>query len=116
MNKERIPQKEIITRDAFPASRKIYVKGKIHDIQVPMREISLEDTLHKLTGKKEPNPPVTVYDTSGAYTDPNCDIDITKGLDRIRLQWILDRGDVEELEQISSEYGQERLNLSLIHI
>ena len=110
MKSNTIPQKDTITRDPFPASKKIYVKGKLHDIEVAMREISLEDTTHKLTGKIEKNDPVTVYDTSGPYTDPNVTIDIKKGLDRLRSQWILDRNDVEELDDISSDYGKERMN------
>jgi phosphomethylpyrimidine synthase len=109
MRKDKIPSEGVITKDAFPASKKIYVDGKIHDIKVAMREIALEDTIHKSTGVVEPNAPVTVYDTSGPYTDPNINIDITKGIDRLRKQWILDREDVEALEKISSEYGQERL-------
>ena len=109
MKKENIPNQDIITRDAFPASQKIYVKGRIHDIQVPMREISLEDTVHKLTGNIEQNPSVTVYDTSGPYTDPSVTIDITKGIDRSREHWIKERGDVQELKSISSDYGLERL-------
>jgi phosphomethylpyrimidine synthase len=55
------------------------------------------------------NPPITIYDV-GPFTDPNIEIDIRKGLPRIREQWILDRNDVEELSEISSEYGKERLN------
>jgi phosphomethylpyrimidine synthase len=47
---------------------------------------------------------------TGPFTDPNIEIDIRKGLPRIREQWILDRNDVEELSEISSEYGKERLN------
>ncbi len=109
MKKDIIPNHDIITRTPFPASQKIYIKGKIHDIAVPMREIALEDTTHKLTGKVEKNPSVTVYDTSGAYTDPNAEIDITKGLERVREQWVLDRDDVEYLTAISSDYGKERL-------
>lgn len=110
MKKDHIPSGGEITRTPFPASQKIYVKGKLHDIQVAMREISLEDTIHKLTGDVEKNPPVTVYDTSGPYTDPTIDIDITQGIQRLREQWILDRGDVERLPGISSDYGKERLN------
>src|SRR6478736_3129157 len=98
-----------ISTTPFPNSRKIYVEGEIHPIKVAMREITLSDT--KLTnGKVEKNSPVTVYDTSGPFTDPNFEIDIRKGLPRIREQWILDRNDVEELTEISSEYGKERLN------
>ncbi|UXX78405.1 phosphomethylpyrimidine synthase ThiC [Reichenbachiella carrageenanivorans] len=109
---EQLPSEDKITRDPFPASKKVYVKGKIHNIEVAMREISLNDTVLKFnpSAPKETNPPVTVYDTSGPYTDPNIDIDVKKGLPKLREQWILDRGDVEEMEGISSQYGLERLN------
>ncbi|WP_299182760.1 phosphomethylpyrimidine synthase ThiC, partial [uncultured Chryseobacterium sp.] len=97
-----------ITCSPFPNSKKIYVEGKIHPINVAMREIQLSPT--KLSnGKLEHNPPVTVYDTSGPYTDENATIDILKGLPRIREQWILDRKDVDVLDGISSEYGKARL-------
>ncbi|WP_346983444.1 phosphomethylpyrimidine synthase ThiC [Chryseobacterium sp. POE27] len=97
-----------ITRSPFPNSKKIYVKGEIHPIRVAMREIELSPT--KLsTGSLEHNPPVTVYDTSGPYTDETSEINIEKGLPRIREQWILDRNDVEILEGITSEYGKLRL-------
>ncbi|WP_294295970.1 phosphomethylpyrimidine synthase ThiC [uncultured Chryseobacterium sp.] len=97
-----------ITRSPFPNSKKIYVEGKIHPIRVAMREIELNAT--KLSnGTLEHNPPVTVYDTSGPYTDENSEIDIEKGLPRIREQWILDRHDVEILDGITSEYGKARL-------
>ncbi|SDQ51063.1 hydroxymethylpyrimidine synthase [Chryseobacterium soldanellicola] len=97
-----------ITRSPFPNSKKIYVEGKIHPINVAMREIHLSPT--KLTnGKTEENPPVTIYDTSGPYTDENSEIDIEKGLPRIREQWILDRNDVETLDGITSDYGKKRL-------
>lgn len=97
-----------ITRSPFPNSKKIYVEGKIHPINVAMREIELSPT--KLSnGKLEHNPPVTVYDTSGPYTDENSEINIEKGLPRIREQWILDRNDVEILDGITSEYGKARL-------
>ncbi|WP_066437603.1 phosphomethylpyrimidine synthase ThiC [Chryseobacterium sp. CCH4-E10] len=97
-----------ITRSPFPNSKKIYVEGKIHPINVAMREIELSPT--KLSnGKLEHNPPVTVYDTSGPYTDENSEINIEKGLPRIREQWILDRNDVEILDGITSQYGKARL-------
>ncbi len=97
-----------ITCSPFPNSKKIYVEGKMHPINVAMREIQLSPT--KLSnGKLEHNPPVTVYDTSGPYTDENATIDILKGLPRIREQWILDRKDVDVLDGISSEYGKARL-------
>jgi phosphomethylpyrimidine synthase len=97
-----------ITRSPFPNSKKIYVEGKIHPINVAMREIQLSPT--KLTnGTLEHNPSVTVYDTSGPYTDENSEINIEKGLPRIREQWILDRNDVEILDGITSDYGKKRL-------
>ncbi|PWN61395.1 phosphomethylpyrimidine synthase ThiC [Chryseobacterium oncorhynchi] len=97
-----------ITCSPFPNSKKIYVEGKIHPINVAMREIQLSPT--KLSkGGFEENPPVTVYDTSGPYTDENAEIDIQKGLPRIREQWILDRKDVNILDGITSEYGKARL-------
>lgn len=97
-----------ITCSPFPNARKIYVEGKIHPISVAMREIHLSPT--RLTnGTLEENPPVTIYDTSGPYTDENASIDIMKGLPRIREQWILDRKDVDILDGITSEYGKARL-------
>ena len=109
--KDTAPKKETITRDPFPNSKKIYVQGKLHpQIQVAMREISLSDTKDSLTGKLTSNEPVTVYDTSGPYTDPNKEINIHKGIEKIREQWILDRNDVERLDGFSSEYCNQRLN------
>ncbi len=90
----------------FPASRKIYVTGSRDDIRVPMREITLSDTpVHIGT---ETNAPLTIYDTSGPYTDPEVQIDIRKGLPEVRKQWVLDRDDTEELSDLSSEYGRKR--------
>jgi len=109
--KDKIPTSTSdITRDPFPKSKKIYIKGKIHDIEVPMREIELSPTTNHATGEKVSNPSVTVYDTSGAYTDPNEHIDVRKGLEPLRKAWIEAREDVEELPFISSMYGIERLN------
>ncbi len=88
-----------ITRNPFPSSKKVYVEGSEASIKVGMREIALEN------GEK-----VNVYDTSGDYTDLSIDIDITKGLEAKRKNWILDRADVEELEDISSMYGWARKN------
>lgn len=97
-----------ITRSPFSNSKKIYVEGKIHPIHVAMREIQLSPT--KLSnGKMDENPPITIYDTSGPYIDENFEINIEKGLPRIREQWILDRNDVEILDGITSEYGKARL-------
>ena len=109
MKKEKLPNQDKITKTPFPASKKIYVKGAIHDINVAMREITLEDTQDNFTKTTSKNQSVTVYDTSGPYTDPNKNIDVKKGLEPIRQQWVLGRGDVEELTEISSDYGKDRL-------
>ena len=87
----------------FPKSKKVYVEGSKPDIRVPMREISLSPT------GSEGNPPVFVYDTSGPYTDPESKIDIRHGLPPLRLKWILEREDTEELPGLSSAYGRARL-------
>ncbi|WP_372776693.1 phosphomethylpyrimidine synthase ThiC [Mangrovibacterium sp.] len=99
----------IITQRPFPGSKKIYIKGQLHDINVAMREIELSDTVD-LDGNTITNSNITVYDTSGPYTDVNYKVDITEGLPRIREQWILERGDVEQLPEMTSVYGKNRLN------
>lgn len=110
-NQEKIPAAQVISREPLPGSKKIYVEGKLHDIKVPMREIELSDT--KVNGKVvQKNDHVAVYDTSGAYTDPDAAIDVRKGLPRLREKWILGRQDVEQMSEISSQYGRERLKNS----
>ena len=91
----------------LPASKKVYVEGSRPDIQVPFREISLTETPTGLGG--EHNPPVMVYDTSGAYTDPNIQIDLNQGLPSVRQTWIEERNDTDVLAGLSSEFGQARL-------
>nr|WP_315212357.1 phosphomethylpyrimidine synthase ThiC [uncultured Duganella sp.] len=92
----------------LPNSRKIYVEGSRPDIRVPMREIAQADT--PASFGFEANPPVYVYDTSGPYTDPDAVIDIRSGLAATpRLPWILERGDTEELDGPTSDYGKARL-------
>nr|WP_239549633.1 phosphomethylpyrimidine synthase ThiC [Alloalcanivorax marinus] len=88
-------------------SRKIYVTGSRQDIRVPMREIRQHPT-PLAGGKFEDNPPLAVYDTSGPYTDPDAKIDIRKGLEPVRAAWIEERGDSEQLDGLTSEYGRRR--------
>ncbi|MFX7906635.1 phosphomethylpyrimidine synthase ThiC, partial [Acinetobacter baumannii] len=76
------------------------------DLRVPMREIALARTPTLFGG--EDNAPVTVSDTSGPYTDPQADIDLTRGLPPLRAQWIAERGDTETLPGLSSEFGRRR--------
>jgi phosphomethylpyrimidine synthase len=102
---------DVVTRDPLPGSRKVYAQGKTHaDIRVPMREIAQSPTASRMPGgKDQPNPPVTVYDTSGPYTDPDVAVDVRRGLAALRRPWILERGDVDELPEVTSRYGQQRL-------
>ncbi len=93
----------------FPNSKKIYIQGSREDILVPMRQISLTDTL-LADGGKEANPAINVYDTSGAYTDPDATIDLEQGLAPVRKQWIIEREDTEQLSKFSSEYSNQRIN------
>ena len=91
----------------LPNSEKIYVTGSRDDMQVPMRKISQAVTPTDMGG--EENPPIFVYDTSGAYTDPNAEIDIRKGLPALRGDWIAERDDTELLDGPTSDYGKQRL-------
>ncbi|HEX4498522.1 MAG TPA: phosphomethylpyrimidine synthase ThiC [Thermoanaerobaculia bacterium] len=96
-----------MTTDPFPSAVKIHVDGTLPGVRVPMREIRVSPTqTHQ--GLTVQNPPVTVYDTSGPYTDPSADIDLRRGLPPLRQDWIRGRGDVEELADVSSEYGRRR--------
>ncbi|MCK0155570.1 phosphomethylpyrimidine synthase ThiC [Cellulophaga sp. F20128] len=109
--KDTAPKQNGITRHPFPNSKKVYVSGKLFpEIKVAMREIALSDTIDSLTKKRIPNEPVTIYDTSGPYTDPNKEVNVHSGIERIREQWILDRANVEQLDNFSSEYCNQRLN------
>ena len=94
----------MITREPFPRSKKIYVEGNIHDINVAMREVETDDLLSDADRFR-----ITLYDTSGPYTDPDIDIDVHRGLPPLREKWIKERGDVEELPDFSSEFARKRL-------
>lgn len=73
-----------LTREPFPASRKVYLEGSRADLRVPLREVALTngETVH-------------LYDTSGPYTDPAAAIDVKRGLASVRGAWIAERGDSE---------------------
>ncbi len=92
---------------SFPGSEKIYIKGKIFDIKVPMRRIATSDTI--VDGVAEPNESVIAYDTSGPYTDPDHTVELEAGLPKIREEWIEKREDTIKLEDLSSEYGRQRM-------
>ncbi len=93
----------------FMNSRKVYVPGKMYpDIRVGMREILTEDP---------ETPVVPVYDTSGPYSDVDAKLDVTKGIERFRESWIMERGDAEQLDDMTSAYGRaRRANHELDHL
>jgi phosphomethylpyrimidine synthase len=93
-------------RRPFPNSRKIYVQGSRADIRVPMRQVEQTDTPASFGSEK--NPPITLYDTSGPYTDPAVRIDLMQGLPALRADWIGARDDTEQLPGPSSEFGRRR--------
>lgn len=118
---ERTSELSAEVTQPISGSKKIYVEGSRPDIRVPMREIAQSSTqleVHVSNAKTqgdaaaaaEENPPVTVYDTSGPYTDPDVQIDLLKGLVSHRESWILERGDTQVLNAPSSHYAQQRLN------
>ena len=112
-NKNRI-------RITYPSSEKIYIPGKIHKINVGMRKIKILDTVTRdengeFVHKK--NNPVIVYDTSGPYSDPKIPVNTQNGIHRIRESWYAGRKDLIRLEELTSDYGRQRLaDSSLDHI
>ena len=77
----------------LPGSRKVYLHGRrFEDVRVPMREIRLSGTTAKDGQPAESPETVFVYDTSGPYTDPDAKIDLSQGLEPVRLKWIQARG------------------------
>src|SRR5258706_3808298 len=80
-----------VTTGPLPASRKVYARpDAAPELRVPVREIVLTDAA--------PEPPLPVYDTTGPYTDPTVTIDVERGLARTRLEWVRERGGVEDYE------------------
>lgn len=99
--------------DSYPNSEKIYKNGSLFPIKVGMRKINLTPSVSFNSNNEkiiEENAPVVVYDTSGVYTDPNVKVDINKGIPRLREKWIAERGNIQQLDDITSEYGKQRLN------
>jgi phosphomethylpyrimidine synthase len=80
-----------VTSGPLPASRKVYARPDgAPELRVPVREIALDAS----SGE----PPVPVYDTTGPYTDPDVAIDVEQGLARARVEWVRERGGVEDYE------------------
>ncbi|WP_047709290.1 phosphomethylpyrimidine synthase ThiC [Plesiomonas sp. ZOR0011] len=96
---------------AHPNSEKVFLPGSRPDLQVGMRAISMSPTLvggDPATPRYEPNAPVMVYDTSGPYTDPAATLDVSRGLPRLREEWISERADTQWLAEPSSGYTRQQ--------
>jgi phosphomethylpyrimidine synthase len=101
---ENIENKELTSDEIkFPNSTKIYVatngdtqNSQKIELKVPFREIALSPT-RNMQDELEENPPVRVYDTSGVYTDESVKCNVREGLPALRRDWIIGRGDVEEV-------------------
>ena len=81
---DKFAQLLTLTREPFPASRKSYIQGSRADMRVPVREVTLTN-----------DEVVSLYDTSGPYTDPEVSIDVRSGLPPVRAGWIAERADTE---------------------
>lgn len=98
-------------KKAYAQREKAYMNGKLFPfIRVGMQKVNLTPTVKIVNGEKvmTPNAPIYIYDTSGPFSDPSMQIDLKKGLPRMRESWITARGDVEQLPSITSEYGKMR--------
>lgn len=100
-----------ITRTPFPNSKKVYLNGTLHPgLRVAMRKVKQMPTVTIEGGEKKmsPNPDIYIYDTSGPYSDPSAHIDLRKGLPRVREPYIAANKDIEQLAEITSQYGRMR--------
>ncbi len=80
-----------VTTGPIAGSHKIYVAPEAApDLRVPLREVVLTEAAAE--------PPVPIYDPSGPYTDAQATIDVEAGLARTRIEWVRERGGVEDYE------------------
>lgn len=96
----------------FARREKAYIAGRIYPhIRVGMQRVNLTPTVEIVDGERRTsaNDPVYIYDTSGPYSDPDKQTDINRGIEPIREEWILSRGDVEQLAAPTSEYARRQL-------
>ena len=101
--------KDVVTHGPLTGSEKIYITSpRMPHVRVGMRRIPLSDTIEE-DGSRSPNAPVIVYDTGGPYTDAAYQVDLERGLPRLREPWIEGRGDTLQSEGLGSSYARQRL-------
>lgn len=96
----------------YAQREKAYISGTLFPfIKVGMQRVNLTPTVNVVNGERvvTPNEPVYIYDTSGPFSDSTVEVDLKKGIERVREGWIQSRGDVEKLSDLSSEYGRMRM-------
>jgi phosphomethylpyrimidine synthase len=98
VRRDSLPSNRIANREPLPGSRKIHISGP-RGMRVPMREITLQPS-RGIRGETEIHPPLAVYDTSGPYTDPEADIELSRGLPELRRDWIRERGPYDESDPV----------------
>ena len=104
--REKSAQLSSDVQQPLSGSRKIYVQGSREDLKVGMREVQCSATAASFG--EEANPPITIYDTSGPYSDPDMEVDLLQGLPAVRKDWIERRNDTLLLDGPSSQYGLAR--------
>ncbi|OFC70255.1 phosphomethylpyrimidine synthase ThiC [Alteromonas confluentis] len=91
----------------FPNSYRHYLTDEAHTMRVPVRMIAQSPT--RIDAESEElNPPIPVYDASGPFGDPECDVDVTAGIADIRGPWIIGRNDTDVVDKSESDYTQAR--------
>ncbi|QNK69649.1 phosphomethylpyrimidine synthase ThiC [Variovorax sp. PAMC26660] len=93
-----------LTREPFPASHKCLIPGSRPDLNVPVRDVLLTN-----------GETVSLYDTSGPYTDAKVEIDVRRGLPDVRGAWVIERNDTESYEGRSHQALDEGLKHAQDH-
>lgn len=91
----------------FPNSYRHYLTDDAQSMRVPVRMIAQSPT-RVGDDAEEINPPIPVYDASGPFGDPDCEVDVTRGIKDTRGAWIATRSDTGIVDQTESSYTQAR--------
>lgn len=100
-----------MNKEIFPNSTKVYLSGILYpELRVAMRKVEQMPTATIENGEKvlTPNQDVYIYDTSGPYSDSNAEINLKKGLQRLREPFIRTNEAIAQMSEISSDYGRMR--------
>ncbi len=107
-NPNTLPDDHLVQYPPLSGSEKVYrVSEKRTDIRVPFRRIAQSNT--QIDNTETFNLPLSIYDTSGPYTDPQHPIDIRHGLPKLRANWITERQDTDPVSSTQSNFRKNRL-------